>query len=106
MKLTCYQVDPQPAELVPGTPDREWMDRFFGSPSVSLLAAGGADTTGWALLSPVSFTATWTGGPRIEDIELDPDEDTPRAARSLGGVALLRRRAGVSHRLSFSHGPG
>jgi hypothetical protein len=38
-----------------------------------------ANTTGWELLSPVSFTATWNGGSQITDIRLDPDEDTTRA---------------------------
>jgi hypothetical protein len=72
MKLTCYQVDPQPAELVPGSPDREWMDRFSDRHPYRCLPLVVANTTGWALLSPVSFTATWTGGPRTEDIRLDP----------------------------------
>ena len=79
MKLTCYQVDPQPAEMVPGAPDREWMDGFADRHPYRCLPLVVANTTGWALLSPVQFTATWTGGPRIEDIRLDPDDDTPRA---------------------------
>lgn len=79
MKLTCYQVDQQPAEMVPGSPDRDWMDRFSDRHPYRCLPLVVANTTGWSLLSPVSFTATWTGGPRMEDIRLDPDDGTPRA---------------------------
>jgi hypothetical protein len=33
-----------------------------------------ANTTGWELRCPGSFTATWTGGPRKEDIRIDADD--------------------------------
>jgi hypothetical protein len=79
MKLTCYQVDSQPAEMVPGRPDREWMDKFSDRHPYRCLPLVVANTTGWELLSPVSFTATWNGGPRCEDIRLDRDADTPQA---------------------------
>jgi hypothetical protein len=88
MKLTCYQVDPQPAEMVPGAPDRDWMDKFSDRHPYRCLPLVVANTTGWSLLSPVSFTATWNGGPRCEDIRLDPDDGTP--------LGLLQRWA-VSH---------
>jgi hypothetical protein len=88
MKLTCYQVDPHPAELVPGRPDREWMDKFSDRHPYRCLPLVVANTTGWELLSPVSFTATWNGGPRTEDIRIDPDGDTT--------PELLKRWA-VSH---------
>jgi hypothetical protein len=79
MKLMCYQVDPQPAALVPGSPDREWMDRFADRHPYRCLPLVVANTSGWELQSPVSFTAQWNGGPLIQDIRIDPDGDTTRA---------------------------
>ncbi len=78
MKFTCYTVDSQPVEMVPGRPDREWMDAFSERHPYRCLPLVVANTTGWDLLSPVSFTAQWNGGPRKEDIRLDPDGDTTK----------------------------
>ncbi len=78
MKFTCYAVDPNPSEMVPGRPDREWMDVFADRHPYRCLPLVVANTTGWELLSPVSFTAAWNGGPLITDIRIDPDGDTSR----------------------------
>ena len=78
MKLTCFQVDPNPAPMVPGSPDRDWMDAFADRHPYRCLPLVVANTTGWDILSPVSFTASWNGGPRMQDIRLDPDGDTTR----------------------------
>ena len=77
MRLTCYQVDPSASEMVPGSPDRDWMDRFADRHPYRCLPLVVANTSGWTLNSPVSFTASWNGGPRVEDIRLDPDDGTP-----------------------------
>jgi hypothetical protein len=74
--------------MVPGSPDREWMDKFSDRHPYRCLPLVVANTTGWELLSPVSFTASWNGGPRCEDIRIDPDGDTTKE--------LLERWA-VSH---------
>lgn len=81
MKLNCYKIDPEAAELVPGQPDRDWMDRFSDRHPYRCLPLVMANTTGWELICPASFTATWTGGPRMEDIRLDPDDDFPNLNR-------------------------
>jgi hypothetical protein len=76
MKLTCYAVDPTPAEMVPGRPDRHWMDVFGDRHPYRCLPLVVANTTGWELISPVSFTASWNGGSRAADIRLDADDET------------------------------
>src|SRR5262245_64018272 len=88
MKLTCYTIHGAGAEMVPGRPERHWMDEFSIRHPYRCLPLVIANSTGWELLSPVSFTASWNGGPGREDITLCPDEDTPSA--------LLERWA-VSH---------
>jgi hypothetical protein len=81
MKLTCYTTEPNPPQLVPGDPDRGWMDAFGDRHPYRCLPLVIANTTGWMMLSPCSFTATWTGGPRQEDIRLDVDDDYKDLAR-------------------------
>ena len=72
MKLTCYQIDTQPAEMVPGQPERDWMSQFNDRHPYRCLPLVVANTSGWELLSPVSFTATWNGGPLGKDMTLVP----------------------------------
>ncbi len=76
MKLTCYVTEGQGAPIVPGRQDRTWMDAFADRHPYRCLPLVVANTTGWEILSPVSFTASWTGGPTIADIRIDPDGDT------------------------------
>jgi hypothetical protein len=76
MKLTCYTVDPDPSPLVPGRPERDWMDAFAERHPYRCLPLVVANTSGWELLSPVSFTASWNGGKLAKDIRIDADDDT------------------------------
>lgn len=77
-RFTAYRLDDDAPPLVPGTPERGWMDRLdkFAYRCIPLTVA---NTSGWELLSPRSFMATWTGGPLAQDITLtaidggDPD---------------------------------
>jgi hypothetical protein len=78
MKLTCYQVDPNPPALVPGQPDRAWMDKFSHRHPYRCLPLVFANTSGWQLQLPVSFKATWNGGALGTDIVLEPTGDTTR----------------------------
>ena len=83
MKLTCYTLEPPESlpELAPGGPDRDWMDDFADRHPYRCLPLVIANTTGWAILSPCSFTAMWTGGPQMEDIKIFPDDDWPHLER-------------------------
>lgn len=72
MKLTCYQIDAQAPRMVPGQPDRSWMSQFNDRHPYRCLPLVVANTTGWDLLLPVAFKATWNGGARPADITLEP----------------------------------
>jgi Family of unknown function (DUF6065) len=76
MKLTCYQVDAGAPTLVPGYPDREWMEKFSHRHPYRCLPLVVANSSGWELQSPVAFKATWNGGPLATDIVLEPTDDT------------------------------
>jgi hypothetical protein len=93
MKLTCYVIEGEPREIVPGRSDRDWMDAFADRHPYRCLPLVVANTTGWEILCPISFTASWTGGPRIEDIRIDPDDGASRD--ELARIAVSHFSAGV-----------
>ena len=63
MELECYPTENRPPEIVPGRPQRAWMDHFADRHAYRCLPLTMANTTGWEILCPVGFTATWTAGP-------------------------------------------
>lgn len=83
MKLMCYSIHDDACRIVPGQPDRQWMDAFTDRHPYRCLPLVLANTTGWEVLSPVSFTAEWNGGPGKGDIRIDADDggDPARVAR-------------------------
>jgi hypothetical protein len=91
MKLECYPMDPRPPELIPGRPERGWMDNFTSRHPYKCLPLVMANTTGWELQCPCDLTAEWNGGPHAHDIVVRPDRPFPdfeRVAQShfSGGV--------------------
>lgn len=77
MELECYPTSDRPPELVPGRPQRDWMDHFAERHPYRCLPLTMANTSGWELLSPVGFTAEWNGGNHQQDITLRPDHPHP-----------------------------
>ena len=77
MELECYPVSRHPPEMVPGRPQRGWMDHFAERHPYRCLPLTMANTSGWELLCPVSFTAEWNGGTHQQDITLRPDHPHP-----------------------------
>ena len=77
MELECYPTAERPPEIVPGRPQRAWMDRFAERHPYRCLPLTMANTTGWEILSPMAFTAEWNGGVMQEDIKLFPDRPHP-----------------------------
>ncbi|MDZ4364084.1 DUF6065 family protein [Brevundimonas sp.] len=74
LRLECVPLTPSPPPLVPGRPDREWMDAFAARHPYRCLPLSMANTTGWEILCPFGFTATWDGGLGTEAITFQPDE--------------------------------
>jgi hypothetical protein len=77
MRLECFPLVSHPPELVPGRPDRDWMDQFKDRHPYRCLPMTMANTTGWELLCPMGFTAEWNGGKRMQDITFIPDRPHP-----------------------------
>jgi Family of unknown function (DUF6065) len=69
--LTCYPVELDPPPLVPGHMSRVWMDETSQHFAYRCTPLSMANASGWEILLPCSFTATWNGGPNKEDIIFD-----------------------------------
>lgn len=82
MKLTCYRVDPITAPIVPGRPERPWMDRTIDKRAYRCLPLTIANTSGWELLAPFPIRATWNGGQNPQDIVVEGPADMPDGAAS------------------------
>lgn len=77
MEIECYPTTERPPELVPGRPQRAWMDHFHARHPYRCLPLSMANSSGWELLCPIAFTAEWNGGPHQQDIKLTPDRPNP-----------------------------
>ncbi|MDX9999644.1 MAG: DUF6065 family protein [Phenylobacterium sp.] len=77
MELEIYPTVDRPPEIVPGRPQRAWMDKFADRHPYRCLPLSMANTSGWELLNPVAFTAEWNGGLFQDDIKLTPDRPHP-----------------------------
>ncbi len=75
MELECFVQHPNPPELVPGRPDRDWMDAFQQRFPYRCLPLVMANTTGWEILCPLDFTVVWNGGPGKNDLVVTCDAD-------------------------------
>jgi len=77
MKLECFATSLRPPDIVPGRPERAWMEQFEARHPYRCLPLTMANTTGWDILCPVGFTAEWNGGLQTSDIALKPDHPHP-----------------------------
>lgn len=77
MQLECYPTNQRPPDIVPGRPQRAWMDAFAERHPYRCLPLSMANTTGWEILCPVGFTAEWNGGAHQDCITLTPDHPYP-----------------------------
>ena len=75
MELECFVMTTYPPELVPGRPDRDWMDEFQARFPYRCLPLVMANTTGWEILCPVNFTVVWNGGPGKNDLVITCDDE-------------------------------
>ena len=75
MELECFTMTTYPPEIVPGRPDRDWMDAFQSRFPYRCLPLVMANTTGWEILCPTDFTVIWNGGPAKDDLVVTCDAD-------------------------------
>ena len=77
LELECFPTAMRPPEIVPGRPERKWMDHFAQRHPYRCLPLSMANTTGWEILCPMGMTLEWNGGKNQEDIKMTPDSPHP-----------------------------
>ncbi len=101
--LRCYREYPDPPPIVPGRPDRAWMDSTTERFAYRCTPLPIANSSGWELTLPMSFIATWNGGRDVTDIQiksLDGDARLPMVAGSVFGHGVLTFHPGYHFRTS------
>jgi len=91
MDLICYTQPGWEPRIRPASPKRDWMENSPERFAYRCLPLAIANAHGWEMLSPCGFAARWTGGDRVEDVEirLDPGANPQRAPVALFGQAVL-----------------
>lgn len=79
--LVCHPLESDPPPLVPGNADRAWMDATSDRFAYRCTPLSIANASGWEILSPCSFTASWNGGPLKDDILFVPIGNQPDLMR-------------------------
>lgn len=90
--LTAYVTPGVPElEIVPAARWRDWMDGTSDRWANRCLPLLMANETGWSLLNPHGFTATWDGGKRDSAVRIDFDEPPPgdTVAASIFGYGIV-----------------
>ena len=77
MLLECYPTSQRPPDIVPGRPQRAWMDAFAERHPYRCLPLSMANSSGWEILCPVGFSMEWNGGAHQDCITLTPDQPHP-----------------------------
>ena len=101
--LHCYREYSDPPEIVPGRPERDWMDATTQRFAYRCTPLPIANSSGWEIILPMSFSATWTGGPLTSDVKIVSTDGNPRLgqiASSVFGHGILTFHPGYLFRTS------
>jgi len=102
-ELHCYRLHPNPPPMIPARPDREWMDDTTDRFAYRCTPLPIANASGWELVLPFGFAASWNGGARISDLTImaaDNGADVGRLAMSVFGEGILTFHPGYLFRTS------
>ncbi|WP_137109640.1 DUF6065 family protein [Rhodobacter sp. SY28-1] len=86
MRLDCYMVKPSPPPLVPGVPDRDWMDAFNQRFPYRCLPLAMANTSGWEIRCTADFQVEWDGSPSIDALKVSEEAQGLALSHFGGGV--------------------
>ena len=73
--LFCYRLRDLAPKIVPGRPEREWMDATDQRFAYRCLPLTIANSYGWELLLPTNVSAEWNGGSELDDISVEVDDE-------------------------------
>jgi len=102
-ELVCYRVVADAPEIVPARPARAWMDATDQRYAYRCLPLSIPNASGWEVLAPIGFEATWRGDDAHDAIRVRSPEDQARAGRlasSHFGHGILTLHTGYLFRTS------
>jgi Family of unknown function (DUF6065) len=102
-ELVCYPLEPDPPAIEPARAVRDWMDLTDQRYAYRCLPLSIANASGWEILCPVAFEATWRGSDARDAITIRSREDETRARRlasSHFGHGILTLHTGYLFRTS------
>ena len=73
-ELLCYPTHPDPPQIIPSRSDRDRMDATNQRFAYRCTPLSIANASGWELILPFSFEATWLGGTDRSDIVIRSDD--------------------------------
>lgn len=74
MKLTLHPLSDRDPPIRAASNRRDWMDATPESFAYRCLPLAVANQHGWEVFTPTGVTARWTGGERVEDVEVALDD--------------------------------
>jgi len=80
-EIACYRLTSDAPEIVPARTARDWMDETDQRYAYRCLPLSIANASGWEVLAPVAFEATWRGDGAHDAIRIRSHEDQARAER-------------------------
>src|SRR6266581_6849930 len=76
-RLEAFKIQAVAPDLVPGTPERAWMERFTDRHAYRCLPLSIANCHCWDVLAPVAFEIRWTGGMENADLTFSMSGEFP-----------------------------
>jgi Family of unknown function (DUF6065) len=74
MKLTCYAIETNAPTIRPAAATRPWMDDVIDNHAYRCLPLTIANSHGWDILAPLTFSAEWNGDPHPRGLVLRGDD--------------------------------
>ena len=98
-ELTCYRLKKDPPVIVPGGSERRWMDETTQRFAYRCTPLSIANASGWEILTPCAFSATWNGDPAPDGVTLlSSDNEHVRFARPHFGEGIITFEPGYLFR--------
>jgi hypothetical protein len=102
-RLQCMAIHHDAPRLVPASASRDWMDDTNQRFAYRCIPLSIANASGWELLCPADFEASWSGGSAIDAITIRSLNDEARVSRfvvSHFGHGVLTMHPGYLFRTS------
>jgi len=103
LEITAYKIMEDPPSIRTADRKREWMDDTQDRFAYRCLPLSIANQTGWEVLSPAGFAASWNGKDGLDAISIKFDEESSPLIGSHFGHGVLTFTLGYLFRTTKAH---